>query len=84
MASDGGAFRGIADQARKLGEIVTPMRGSLTGAAQGLGRALTRATSMVEEMRRTSPRDLMTRAPVVALVIAAGLGFLLGMTRSRR
>jgi len=63
---------------------VIPIRSSLSEAAEGLGHALTRATSMVEHMRGMSPRDFMARSPLIALVVAAGIGFLVGLSRSRR
>jgi len=84
MVPEGSPLQGNGGQARRLREVVTPIRSSLSQAAEGLGHALTRATSMVEDMRSMSPRDLMARAPLIALVAAAGIGFLVGLSRSRR
>jgi ElaB/YqjD/DUF883 family membrane-anchored ribosome-binding protein len=84
MVSNGGSVQGIAERARKLREILTPTESSLSGAAEGLGRALTRATSMVKGAPSVSPRDLMARSPLIALAIAAGVGFLVGLASSRR
>jgi ElaB/YqjD/DUF883 family membrane-anchored ribosome-binding protein len=39
---------------------------------------------MVEHMRGMSPRDFMARSPLIALAVAAGIGFLVGLSRSRR
>jgi hypothetical protein len=69
---------------RELQKVVTPIRSGLSEAAEGLRHALTRATTAMEEMRNMSPRALLARSPLVALVAAAGIGFLLGLSRSRR
>jgi len=61
-----------------------PIRSGLSEAAEGLGHALTRATRTVEEMRSVSPRAFLARSPLIALVVAAGIGSLLGFSRSRR
>ena len=58
--------------------------GQTSRSLLALSHALTRATSMVEDMRSMSPRDLMARSPLIALVAAAGIGFLMGLSRSRR
>ena len=81
MVPEGSPLQGNGGQAQRLREVVTPI---LSQAAEGLSHALTRATSMVEDMRSMSPRDLMARAPLIALVAAAGIGFLVGLSRSRR
>ena len=84
MVPEGSPLQGNGGQAQRLREVVTLIRSSLSQAAEGLSHALNRATSMVEDMRSMSPRDLMARAPLVALVAAAGIGFLMGLSRSRR
>jgi ElaB/YqjD/DUF883 family membrane-anchored ribosome-binding protein len=63
---------------------VIPIRSGLSEAAEGLSHAVTRVTTAVEEMRGMSPRAFMARSPLIALVVAAGIGFLLGLSRSRR
>ncbi len=41
---------------------------------EGLSHALARATTAVKEMRGISPRAFMARSPLIALVVAAGIG----------
>ena len=84
MDPEGGTLQGNGGQARRLREVVIPIQSSLSEAAEGLSHALTRAASMVEDMRSMSPRAFMARSPLIALVVAAGLGFLVGLSRSRR
>jgi ElaB/YqjD/DUF883 family membrane-anchored ribosome-binding protein len=69
---------------RGLQKVVVPIRTGLSEAAEGLSHALTRASTAVEEIRSMSPRAFMARSPLIALVVAAGIGFLLGLSRSRR
>jgi ElaB/YqjD/DUF883 family membrane-anchored ribosome-binding protein len=69
---------------RGLQKVVVPIRNGLSEAAESLSHALTRASTAVEEIRSMSPRAFMARSPLIALVVAAGIGFLLGLSRSRR
>jgi len=84
LVSEAGPSPGNGGQARRLRRVVIPIRSGLSEAAGGLSHALTRASSMVEDMRRVSPRAFMARSPLVALVVAAGIGFLVGLSLTRR
>ncbi len=55
-------------------KIVIPIRSGLSEAVEGLSHALARATTAVKEMRGISPRAFMARSPLIALVVAAGIG----------
>jgi hypothetical protein len=84
MVSEADPSQGNGGQARRLRGVVIPIRSGLSEAAEGLSHALTRASSMVENMRHVSPRAFMARSPLVALVAAAGIGFLVGLSLTRR
>lgn len=79
-----GSLQGNGGQVGRLQKVVVPIRSGLSDAAEGLSHAMTRVNSMVGNMRIMSTRDFMARSPLIALVVAAGIGFLVGLSRSRR
>jgi ElaB/YqjD/DUF883 family membrane-anchored ribosome-binding protein len=79
-----GSLQGNGGHVGRLQKVVVPIRSGLSDAAEGLSHAMTRVNSMVGDMRLMSARDFMARSPLIALVVAAGIGFLVGLSRSRR
>jgi len=78
------SLQGNGGQVGRLQKVVVPIRSGLSDAAEGLSHAMTRVNSIVGDMRLRSARDFMARSPLIALVLAAGVGFLVGLSRSRR
>jgi hypothetical protein len=79
-----GSLQGNGGRLGRLQKVVVPIRSGLSDAAEGLNHALARVNSTVGDMRLMGPRDLMARSPWIALVVAAGIGFLVGLSSSRR
>jgi hypothetical protein len=64
---------------QQLQDVIDPVRDRIENAARKLGRALARATESVQRIRTEDVRLVMKRAPMMALGLAMGVGFAIGL-----
>jgi ElaB/YqjD/DUF883 family membrane-anchored ribosome-binding protein len=64
----------------RLQELVGPIRERLEGSARDLSHALARAGESVKRVRMADVAAIIRRSPLASLAVAAGIGFLVGLS----
>jgi ElaB/YqjD/DUF883 family membrane-anchored ribosome-binding protein len=64
----------------RLQELVTPVRERLADSVRDLSHALARAGESVKRLRMADVAAVMRRSPLASLAVAAGIGFLVGLS----
>jgi len=64
----------------RLQDMVAPVRERIEDSARDLARALARASESAKEIRIADVAAIMRRSPLAALAVAAGIGFLVGLS----
>jgi ElaB/YqjD/DUF883 family membrane-anchored ribosome-binding protein len=64
----------------RLQELVGPVRERLADSARDLSHALARAGESVKRLRLADVAPIMRRSPLASLAVAAGIGFLVGLS----
>ena len=64
----------------RLQGLVPPVRERLEASAKDLARALGRAGESMKQIRISDVAVIVRRSPVGALALAAGIGFLVGLS----
>ena len=64
----------------RLQELVGPVRERLGDSIRDLSQALARAGESVKRIRVADVTAIMRRSPLASLAVAAGIGFLVGLS----
>ncbi|HMB34318.1 MAG TPA: hypothetical protein VKV41_09825 [Methylomirabilota bacterium] len=64
----------------RLQELVGPVRERLEESVRDLSHALARAGESVKRIRVADVMAIMRRSPLASLAVAAGIGFLVGLS----
>ena len=64
----------------RLQELVGPVRERLEDSMRDLSHALARAGESVKRIRVADVAAIMRRSPLASLAVAAGIGFLVGLS----
>ena len=64
----------------RLQELVGPVRERLGDSIRDLSHALARAGESVKRIRVADVTAIMRRSPLASLAVAAGIGFLVGLS----
>jgi ElaB/YqjD/DUF883 family membrane-anchored ribosome-binding protein len=64
----------------KLQDMMAPVKEHIEDSARDLARALGKAGESVKQIRMADVAVLMRRSPLAALAVAAGIGFLVGLS----
>ncbi len=64
----------------RLQELIGPVRERLEDSVRDLSHALARAGESVKRIRVADVAAIMRRSPLASLAVAAGIGFLMGLS----